>query len=193
MRGHELIAKAATPTIGIIHEISDGQLDNPSPCTEFSARGLVNHLLFWGPSLEGAGRKEAVSPPGTSDRDVDLTTADWDAELTDQINRITEAWSRPDAWDGMTRMGGPSDMPATMIGEMVCAELVVHGWDLARATDQDPKWDEDVLTFVYESVAATAPMGREMGIYGPVVEVPVDASTMDQILGLTGRDPNWTP
>jgi hypothetical protein len=40
-------------------------------------------------------------------------------------------------------------------------------------------------------VFAAVEQGREMGMYGPEIAVPVDAPTLDRILGLTGRDPAW--
>jgi uncharacterized protein (TIGR03086 family) len=85
------------------------------------------------------------------------------------------------------------ELPAPMIGGMVLAEVVVHGWDLARATGQHPVWPGELLAAVLDEVAKTAAQGREMGVYGPEVKVPDDAPVLDRILGLTGRDPNLRP
>lgn len=145
MKRETVIERAAGPTIEVVRTITADQLDAATPCEGYSVRQLVNHLLFWAPSLAGAGSKEAVPPP----------------------------------------------TPAAMIGGMVCGELVVHGWDLARATDQKPGWDEEVLELLHRELLATAEHGRQLGVYGPEVAVPASASTLDRVLGLTGRDPAW--
>lgn len=82
-----------------------------------------------------------MAPPAASEREVDLTGGDWTGELEAQIDRIATAWSEPHAWEGTTRMGSPSPVPAPLIGGMVLTEFVVHGWDLARATNRQPQWD----------------------------------------------------
>ncbi len=89
-------------------------------------------------------------------------------------------------------MGSPMELPAPMIGGMVLGEFVVHGWDLARATGQEPEWDDEVLSFVYRELEMTAEQGREMGVYANRVAVPDTASLLDKLLGMTGRDPLWT-
>lgn len=193
MQPHSLVAVAAAPTIEVFRGIAPDRLDAPTPCSEYDVRGLINHLLFWGPSLEGAARKKSVPPPVESERDADLTGSDWAARLEAQTDTIVASWSDPGAWDGVTRMGGPMELPAAMIGGMVLGELVVHGWDLARATGQDPRWSSEVLDLTYDMAAKTAEQGREMGVYGPEVPVPGTAPLLDRILGLTGRDPRWTP
>jgi uncharacterized protein (TIGR03086 family) len=192
MQEHSLMAMAVAPTVAIVRNIRADQLDAPTPCNEYDVHKLINHLLSWGPSLEGAARKKSVAPPAASDQDVDLTDGDWKGKLEAQTNSLATAWSEPDAWEGTTRMGSPMQLPAPMIGGMVLGELVVHGWDLARATGQEPTWDDEVLTFVYQEVEKTAEQGRDMGVYGDRVQVPDTASVLDRILGLTGRDPNWT-
>ena len=106
---------------------------------------------------------------------------------------LVAAWSAPEAWRGMTSMGGPQEMPARMIGAMAVGEVVVHGWDLARATGQQVAWDETLLEFLYDEVAKTAELGREMRAYGAEVTVPRTAPVLDRMLGLTGRDPQWRP
>jgi uncharacterized protein (TIGR03086 family) len=90
-------------------------------------------------------------------------------------------------------MGGPEPLPAAMVGGMAVGELVVHGWDLGRALGLEPTWEPGVLTVVHAEVAATAGIGREMGVYGAAVPVPEEAPALDRLLGLTGRDPHWTP
>jgi uncharacterized protein (TIGR03086 family) len=187
-----LVARAAAPLLEIVRDITPEQLGAPTPCTEFDVRRLLNHLLFWGPSLEGAARKEAVAPPAETEAEVDLIDGDWRAALEAHIERTATAWSRPEAWDGVTRMGGPTELPASLIGGMLVGELVVHGWDLARATGQHPTWDDELLAYVHDEVAKGAEQGRDMGVYGPEVPVPAEAPVLDRLLGLAGRDPAWT-
>jgi uncharacterized protein (TIGR03086 family) len=192
MYEHASVATAATPAVAIVRAIRTDQLDAATPCDDYDVRKLVNHLLFWGPSLEGAARKESVAPPAASDRDVDLTHGDWAGRFEAQADRLVAAWSEPDAWEGTTRMGGPTPLPASMVGGMLLGEFVVHGWDLARATGQEPVWDDGVLHLVYREVEQTAEQGRESGVYAARVEVPGTAPLLARILALTGRDPNWT-
>ena len=99
-------------------------------------RALVNHLLFWGPSLAGAGRKESVPRPAAAESDVDLAAGDWRGRLLTLLGDITSSWAPPSAWEGETSMGTPHMLPAPVMGDMIVGELAVHGWDLAVATGQ---------------------------------------------------------
>jgi uncharacterized protein (TIGR03086 family) len=193
MQREAVIDRAAAPTIEVVRAIATDQLDAPTPCRDYSVRQLVNHLLFWAPPLTGAARKDAVALPAASDLEVDLTGGDWSGRLSAALTRLAGAWADPSAWEGETRLGGPDRAPAAMIGGMVCTELVLHGWDLARASDQKPEWDEEVVAFAHRELMATAEQGRQLGVYGPEVAVPAAASTLDRALGLSGRDPGWSP
>lgn len=102
----QLATRAAAPLVEIVRNIKPDQLDAPTPCTEYAVRQLVNHLLFWGPSLEGAGRKEPVPAPAASETEVDLTGGDWAADLAAQVGRTADAWSQSTAWEGTTRVVG---------------------------------------------------------------------------------------
>ncbi|MCK2237375.1 MULTISPECIES: TIGR03086 family metal-binding protein [unclassified Crossiella] len=180
------------PLGAVVRNLTGESLGAATPCSEYDVRGLVNHLLFWGPSLEGAGRKESVPPPAASEGEVDLVGDGWVGALAGQVGRTVEAWGQGSAWEGLTWMGGAEQIPAAVVGGMVVAELVVHGWDLARATGQVVEWDAGLVDFLFEQVSMTAQQGREMGVYGEEVVVSSSASTVDRVLGLTGRDPGWT-
>jgi uncharacterized protein (TIGR03086 family) len=185
------ISNAAEAMAAVARTITDDQLANKTPCTEYDVRALVNHLLFWGPSLAGAGRKESVPQPGTAESDVDLAAGDWRGRLLALLDDISSSWEPPSAWDGETSMGTPQTLPAPVMGDMIVGELAVHGWDLAVATGQRLELPADLVAHLHDTMFAGVEQGREMGMYGPQVAVPADAPTLDRILGLTGRDPAW--
>ena len=45
------LSNAAEAMAAVARTVTDDQLANKTPCTEYDVRALVNHLLFWGPSL----------------------------------------------------------------------------------------------------------------------------------------------
>ncbi|GAA4612280.1 TIGR03086 family metal-binding protein [Saccharopolyspora hordei] len=184
---------AAAALTGIVESIEPGQLTAPTPCADHSVRDLLNHLLFWGPSLEGGARKEVVPPPAASESDADLTSGDWKGDVVRQVERTSHAWSTPSAWEGMTHMGSPRQMPAELIGGMITMEFAVHAWDLARATDQDLDLDDDLIADARDVIAKTGDQGRAMGVFGAEVPVPDTAPPLHHLLGETGRNPQWRP
>ncbi len=186
----ELIGRAVAPVIPAVSNIRPDQLRDATPCTDFDVGRLVNHLLFWLPSLEAAGRKEAVPPPADDESAVDLAQGNWSTELIARLQQTAMAWGDPDSWEGTTQMGNSAEMPADVIGGMVLGEVVVHGWDLAAATGQPIAWDEEVLEHVHRDLQSNADWGRGMGLYGPAVPVGEDAPLLDRVVGLTGRTPD---
>jgi uncharacterized protein (TIGR03086 family) len=186
-----LIERAAAPLLDLIPAL-EPHLDARTPCTDYTVRGLINHLLFWAPSLTGGATKEAITPPAVSEEDLDLTTGDCLATLAASINTTVKAWSDPAAWQGTTHMGSPMELPAPLVGAMIAGEFLVHGWDLARAAGRDLSVDNNVAERLVGELAETAELGRQMGIFGPEVVVDENAPALHRILGLTGRDPQWT-
>ena len=78
---------------------------------------------------------------------------------------------------------------------VVMNELVVHGWDIAVAVGHDYSAGAESLQAAYEFVKPAVKQNPEgsPGLFGPPVTVPDDASQLDRLLGLTGRDPAWRP
>ncbi|MEU3335814.1 TIGR03086 family metal-binding protein [Streptomyces sp. NPDC002144] len=107
--------------------------------------------------------------------------------------RTRRGLARPAAGTGMTRAGGV-DLPGAVAAAVAVDELVIHGWDLARATGLPYAPDPAALRVSHDFLyAAAADPSRGGGIFGPVVPVPDDAPLLDRAVGLSGRDPGWTP
>ena len=78
---------------------------------------------------------------------------------------------------------------------MALDELVVHGWDVARASGQDFACDEASLEAVHGFVSQFSGPGQEAareGLFGPEVAVPEAAPLVDRVIGMTGRQPGWS-
>ena len=61
---------------------------------------------------------------------------------------------------------------------MALNELVIHGWDVARATGQAYQCDQPSLEAVHSFLGSFSSPGSQTereGPFGPVVEVPDDA------------------
>ncbi|MFI8850725.1 TIGR03086 family metal-binding protein [Streptomyces sp. 891-h] len=185
---------AARRTAAVVAGVEDAQLGDPTPCTEFAVRDLLRHIDALAVGLQYTARKElgevtAAAAGGVADRPL---PDDWRERLPHDLADLAVAWSAPDAWTGTTQAGGFT-LTGTEGGLVTLDELVVHGWDLARATRQDYQVDEPGLRAVRDFLAAGVSEDGEQGIFGPVVHVDAEAPLLDQVVGLAGRDPAWQP
>jgi len=191
------LAPAAHEVERLLRGVDDAQLADPTPCAGTPVAGLLDHLMGLTLAFTWAATKQsppagAPAGPVASADDLD---PDWREQLPRRLADLVEAWRQPSAWEGVTEAGGVR-MPADIMGVVALDELVLHGWDLARATRQsfacDPASTEAVLDFTRESADPERADSRE-GLFGPVVPVPDDAPAFDRALGFAGRDPGWTP
>jgi len=174
--------------------VTDDQLDDPTPCAGRSVRRLLGHVVGLTAAFRAAADKD-LGPWTDTDPDSGdgwpEAEADWRDTLTTRATALVEAWQHPAAWDGITRAGGV-DLPGEVAGLVALDEVVLHGWDLARATGQPYEIDEKTAATLLDFVSGFDPAGTP-GLFGPAVEPQPDASTSDRVLARAGRDPRWTP
>ena len=180
-----LIVAAAAPHDELVAEAA-GDLDALVPCEGWTVRDLAEHLLTWTPVLAGAGRGTPPEPTTGALGD------DWPAVLAAARADLVAVWSDPRAWAGTTTMAS-SELPSAVVGTMTLCELVLHGWDLAAGLGRPVAWDDALLEEVLEALTQLTPLGRQMGAFGPAVDVAPDAPLIDRVVALGGRDPSWTP
>lgn len=182
---HDL-APAAAQMQRVVHGVDDDRLDAPTPCEGWSVTDLVRHVIGLTAAFTAAATKGAApdSTPG-----LDLP-AGWRSRLHERLDELVTAWRAPEAWEGDAEAGGVV-MPAEVMGVVALDELVLHGWDLARATGQSFHADPADVAACLGFAAAMSEPGQEAGregLYGPVVPVPPDALPLDRLLGFAGRD-----
>jgi uncharacterized protein (TIGR03086 family) len=109
-----------------------------------------------------------------------------------QLDKAVAAWSDPAAWArDLSVMGSPT--AAADVGALLVAEMVLHGWDIARASGQEYSCTDAAVTAAATAVDANAELFRKYGGFAVPVPLTGPASALDRVLAASGRDPRWTP
>ncbi|WFE38754.1 TIGR03086 family metal-binding protein [Micromonospora sp. WMMD998] len=161
--------------------------DAPAPVAGWTARDVVRHLVEWLPPFLAAGA--GVQLPAGPSVDDDPVAA-WQTH-SDAVQSLLDDPTTADR-----RLSNPhlGELPLDRaIDRFYTSDVFMHTWDLARATGQDDRLDQD---FCAQLLAGMQPMEeiiRSSGQYGPRVPVKDDSDPQTRLLGFIGRDPEWTP
>jgi uncharacterized protein (TIGR03086 family) len=157
--------------------------DDPAPCEGWVARDVVRHLVEWFPGFLRAGAGiELPKGPSVDDDPVAAWTVHSDAvqELLDDPATPDRMLSNPHVGDV------PLDRAVTMF---YTTDVFLHTWDLARATGQDERLDEQRCAELLDGMLPMDAALRSSGHYGSRVPVPDDADAQTRLLAFIGRRP----
>jgi uncharacterized protein (TIGR03086 family) len=190
------LGPAAQQMAEVVRGVPDELLRGSTPCPAYTLGDLLDHvsglaLAFTAAATKATDGAGSQGPSGDASR----LGADWRTRIPRDLAAMAEAWRDPAAWSGTTQAGGV-ELPAEVAGLVALDELVIHGWDVARASRQAYQCDQRSLEAVHGFVAKFSEPGQEAGregLFAPVVRVPDDAPLLDRVIGLTGRDPAWSP
>lgn len=185
------LSAAAAALADTVAAIGDEQLDARTPA-DLPVRAILEHVGGLAEAFRAAATKEAVGQSVAPEFDSGATlAADWRTRIPAQLKALGEAWQEPEAWQGETEAGGVT-MPAAITARVALDELIVHAWDLGRATGRAVEVADSDLEILLHFLQDTPPEGTP-GLFGPVVPVGPGAPLLHRVLGLTGRDPFWIP
>ncbi|MEV6394390.1 TIGR03086 family metal-binding protein [Streptomyces sp. NPDC051907] len=187
------LGPAAHAVAQLLDGVDDARLGDPTPCPKYAVRELLGHIVGLATAFRDAARKDlgpsTQTPAGAA---LPVLEEGWRAVLPQRLGELAEAWRQSGAWDGDTQAGGIT-FPAAIAGRVALNELVIHGWDLARATGQDYDPGDASLQVSYEMLQPSDDDPGRDEIFGPVVSVPSSAPLLDRVVGLSGRRPDWRP
>jgi uncharacterized protein (TIGR03086 family) len=160
--------------------VPDDAWDRPAPCEGWVARDVVRHLVEWLPSMFfGTWGLDAPELPPVDDDPLGAWTT-LDASIQAALDDPAIAGSE------RTTPMGPKTFEATV--DMICtADVLIHTWDLARATGQDEALDPDEVHRAYVGMEPLGDLLEQSGQYGPRVDVADDATEQTKVLAFTGR------
>ena len=102
------------------------------------------------------------------------------------VSSVLEAASKPGLLEGsLTAPFG--EMPGGAFLMSGFMDTMVHGWDLAKATNQDTALDPSLVGVCYVAFNGQTHGLRQGGATGPEVSVADSGSTQEKLLGILGR------
>jgi uncharacterized protein (TIGR03086 family) len=170
--------------------IGDTALDSATPCANWDLRQLVNHAVNAATTAAGVlSGVDKVDPWSRSADEMADTDSGWPNPLVrydETIATILDA-VKNGACQQLFLLQG-AQMPGEMLARAATFDSVVHGWDIAKATGQDPTIPPELAeTFI--AFAAMIPEDSEMRslAFGPKLPADPSASPTDRLVALLGR------
>ena len=162
-----------------VEAVPIGNWDNPSPCEGWTARDVLGHIID--------SEAQLVTQVGLEIPEGPAVEADPAAAWSHTRDRMQAILDDPkktnleyDGFFGRTNL-------STTVGSFFCFDLVVHGWDIARATVTDEMIPTEDLRMVGAFANQMGDNIRMEGVCGPAVEVPTDADEQTRVLATLGR------
>jgi uncharacterized protein (TIGR03086 family) len=181
------LARASAVTGDLISQVAEDQWTAPTPCTQWSVRDVVSHLV--GMNLVFVALLEQSPMP---ERGTDRLGADPARAFRESAAALQAA---------AARTGVLERSQATPLGVATGAgrlrwrilDLLVHGWDLVQATGLALELPGDLaeraLTLAQAELAGQPRAGR----FADPQPISDEAPVIDQLAALTGRPVPWTP
>ncbi len=168
-----------------VHAVKAEQWTNPTPCTEWNVRALVNHLVYenlWAPELFAGRTVSEVGERFDGDQLGDDPVTAWDRSAVGAEAAVRDGGA-------MERLVHLSfgDVPGAEYTWQLFTDLVVHGWDLARGIEADDTIQADWAELIYADMGPREDEIKGWGVFGDKVVAPEGADTQTRLLAVMGR------
>lgn len=151
--------------------VTEDNLDNPTPCSDWTVRQLAEHVAVgparWVQMMRGEEVDWAASP--------DIADGDYASTFRAGADELVAVMrDAPDA-------GGRSAFQV--------AEYAVHSWDLTQGTGADVELDDSLAETGLAAMQGGLTDENRKGAFGSEVTVPADATPYERLAAFAGRNP----
>jgi uncharacterized protein (TIGR03086 family) len=181
----DLDERAAERLETIIAAVAPAAWTSPTPCPDWNVRDLVAHVVAGNVKYTGIARGDDWRPGAV---EVDLGDEP-SATYRTTVKEMLEAWRQPGALDREIALPRGQRGRSEVALWIHLAETVVHGWDLARATGQDPAFDPEVVEATLAECLSRVPPERSEGsAFREPVPVEASATPLERLAAYLGRN-----
>jgi uncharacterized protein (TIGR03086 family) len=173
----------------LVAAVGSDQWSAPTPCGDWDVRALLAHVVggnrVFAAALGGAPLEEARQALAGDPLGPDPAGA-----YAESAAALAAAFQAPGALERPVTIPFGT-VPGAVALDLRVVEVLVHGWDLARATGRTVSFPDDVveqeIAFSREFMQRVPPDREPFGPSRPVAD---DAPPLDRLVALLGRDPH---
>jgi uncharacterized protein (TIGR03086 family) len=165
---------------GVIAGVKTEQYGDKTPCTEWTVRDLLEHMIGVVAGLGAAAAGEARTPFKLAD--------DPARQFQAAAASAVAAWRQPGVLDRVVD-AGPGPMPGSALASINLLDTAAHTWDLASATGQPRELPEAVAVAAMEASRTIVSDELRTGRFSPAQSVGKDATATEQLVAFLGRTP----
>src|SRR6195256_1451595 len=143
MTNGQLYARAMMATLRVIDQVSPDRWHSPTPCTEWDARQVANHIIgenLWAAELF---QGKTVAEVGTA-LDGDLTGDDPASAYRQSVEAARQAVEAPGAMEATCPLSF-GDYSGADYASQLFMDTLIHGWDIATGTGQKIRMDAELV------------------------------------------------
>jgi uncharacterized protein (TIGR03086 family) len=180
----EIFDRIQAETLARATDVSVGQFEDPTPCTGWTVRTLLNHLIEI--NLQYAAIAGGTEPIADG---LDHTGSDHVAAYTAAAQTARAAFARPGMLEQTYDFPWGLE-PGWTIVRHVCNELLIHTWDLSRATGQSTDLAPDYAPkslAIWKAWFGDRPRPAG-GAFGPERTAPEGSTPADHLAAYLGRE-----
>jgi uncharacterized protein (TIGR03086 family) len=181
------LAAAFASTRAILADVKPDQYDDPTPCANWQVRDLINHIV--GGSYFFAHSAANGVAPDMGAETPDFTAGDVVATYDAAIAQTLDAFGAPGIDERVIKLPW-GEMPGAAFRGLAMTDTFQHGWDLARATGQQPDLDQALAEQLLAGAQRAIPdsfRSPEGHVFGPVQPIADTAPAADQLAAFLGR------
>jgi uncharacterized protein (TIGR03086 family) len=172
----------------LVAAVGTDQWSAPTPCGDWDVRRLLAHVVggnrVFAAALGGAPLEQARQALAGDPLGEDPVVA-----YAESAAAVAAAFRAPGALERPVTIPFGT-VPGAVALHLRIVEVLVHGWDLARATGRTVSYPDDVvgqeIAFSREFLPRVPP---DRAPFGPSRPLPDDAPPLDRLVALLGRDP----
>jgi len=162
-----------------VEAVPAGRWENQSPCTEWTARDVVRHVVNTSEMFLGFIDEKLPPAPSVDDNPLAAWTSARDAIQ----NALDDPALAQKSYDGMW---GKATFEQG-VGKFLAPDALIHTWDLARATGLDEHLDEEGAQQALDALMPMDDKMRRPGAFGPKLPAPEGVDVQTRLLLFCGR------